>query len=85
MIKIHTIVSVTQLELAKGFNLFERKKPNYSGSVEIETTAPDGVHNKLPLNDSYKVEQITDKQLWRYGRTKPKTEYQVKWINYRLK
>ena len=83
--RIHPVVSVAQLESAKGDDPYHRPKPDHLGPVQMKSTTPDNnngsttTHNKLSGN-IYEVEQVLAKQRQRYGKSVPQVEYQVKWI-----
>ena len=87
VMRIHPVVSIAQLEPSEGVNPYHRRRLDHSGPVEIERITLDQAADREPDNstlpsDSYEVEQILDKRIRRYGRSKPKVEYRVKWLGW---
>lgn len=85
--KIYPVVLIPQLEPAKGNDPYNRKKPDHPGLVEMEkTTQGDNkskdIHNGIQAKEVYKVKQILGKRLRKYGRSKPRTKYRVKWVGW---
>lgn len=85
VMRIHPVVLIAQLKPAKGKDPYNRKRPDHPGPVEIENSEKretPGGKSKAQAGKLYKMEQIMDKRVWRYGRRKLKTKYQVKWVGW---
>lgn len=85
VMRIYPVVLIAQLEPAETDDLFDRKRPDHPGPVEMEgAEATDSkskeAHNGTQSEEVYEVEQILDKRLRKYGKSRPRTEYRVKWV-----
>ena len=85
VMKIHPVVSIAQLEPAKGKDPYNRRRPDHPGPVEMEgAELGDTPHTgnqsggESQAGETYEVERIMDKRRRRYGRGQPRTEYRVK-------
>ena len=83
--KIHPVVSIAQLEPAEKSDPYNRKRPDHPGPVEMEDTdhsKSKNLHNGEQQDQIYEVERVVGKRVRRYGKGKPITEYQIKWIGW---
>lgn len=88
VIKMYPVVFVAQLEPAKACDPYKNKRPNHPGPVKIEDATlykSIKTHDATPLSSFYKVEQILNKQVQRYGRKTLRVEYRVKWVGWEPK
>ena len=83
LMRIYPVVSIAQLEPAKGLDLYKWTRPNHPRLVSMEETREKASDNGTNLSNSYKVEQIVGKRVRRYSKSKPRTKYQVKWMGWR--
>ena len=83
--KIHPVVSISQLEPAEKADPYHRKRPDHPGPVEMEETdlsKSKDTYKEQQRGEIYEVKRIVGKRLRKYGRSKPRTEYRVKWIGW---
>lgn len=75
-IKIHSIISITQLESWKKNDFYNRLKSNNSDLVHM--------NENIVEKKSYEVKRITQKRFRKHEIAKPTMKYRVKWKKWRL-
>lgn len=82
--KIHSVVSIAQLKLAKSTDPYNKARPNHPGPVKMErTTHVDRDKVEDPqAGKIYEVEQIVRRKVQKYGRDQPRTKYRVRWLGW---
>ena len=72
--KIHSVVSIAQLESATSFqNFYNRSRSDYLDSMYVK--------ENIETEKSYEMKKITDKRIKKFDRTQI-TQYKIKWKEY---